>query len=70
MVYCDRNDDIIYWASEELGIPYVNPIDRKRHTYYPDFIIKTSKGKRYMIEINHQHKLKNQRLDQRNLKVL
>ena len=53
MVYCDRNEDIIYWASEELGIPYVNPIDRKRHTYYPDFIIKTSKGKRYMIEINH-----------------
>jgi len=51
MVYCDRNEDIIYWASEELGIPYVNPIDRKRHTYYPDFIIKTSKGKRYMIEI-------------------
>ena len=51
MVYCDRNDDIIYWASEELGIPYVNPIDRKKHTYYPDFIIKTSKGKRYMIEI-------------------
>ena len=51
MVYCDRNEDIIYWASEELGIPYINPIDRKRHTYYPDFIIKTSKGKRYMIEI-------------------
>lgn len=51
MVYCDRNEDITYWASEELGIPYVNPIDRKRHTYYPDFIIKTAKGKRYMIEI-------------------
>jgi len=21
MVYCDRNEDIIYWASEELSIP-------------------------------------------------
>ena len=51
MVYCDRNEDIIHWASEELAIPYVNPIDRKRHRYYPDFIIKTTKGKRYMIEI-------------------
>jgi len=51
MVYCDRNEDIIYWASEELAIPYVNPIDRKVHRYYPDFIIKTKKGKRYMIEI-------------------
>jgi len=51
MVYCDKNDDIILWASEELAIPYINPIDRKRHRYYPDFIIKTTKGKRYMIEI-------------------
>ena len=51
MVYCDKNDDIIYWASEELAIPYVSPLDRKVHRYYPDFIIKTKKGKRYMIEI-------------------
>ena len=51
MVYCDKNEDIIYWASEELSIPYVNPIDRKVHRYFPDFIIKTKKGKRYMIEI-------------------
>jgi hypothetical protein len=43
MVYCDRTDDIIYWASEELSIPYVNPIDRKVHRYFPDFIIKTKK---------------------------
>jgi len=51
MLYCDRNDDIIYWASEELSIPYVNPIDRKVHRYFPDFIIKTKNGKRFMIEI-------------------
>ena len=47
MVYCDRNDDIIYWASEELAIPYFSPIDKKVHRYFPDFIIKTSKGKLY-----------------------
>ena len=51
MLYCDRNDEITYWASEELAIPYVNPIDRKVHRYYPDFIIKTKNGKRFMIEI-------------------
>jgi len=49
--YCDTNQDITYWASEELAIPYVNPIDRKVHRYYPDFIIKTKNGKRFMIEI-------------------
>ena len=51
MVYCDKNDDIIYWASEELAIPYISPIDNKVHRYYPDFLIKTKQGKKFMIEI-------------------
>ncbi len=51
MVYCDRNDDIIYWASEELPIKYYSPHDRKVHRYCPDFIVKTSKDKKYIIEI-------------------
>lgn len=51
MVYCDKNDDIIAWASEELYVPYKNPIDRKVHRYFPDFIIKLKNGKRFMIEI-------------------
>lgn len=51
MLYCDRNEDITNWASEEISIPYYNPIDRKVHRYYPDFIVRTSKGKKYIIEI-------------------
>ena len=51
MVYCDKNPEITLWASEELPIPYKNPIDKKVHRYFPDFIIKTAKGKKYMIEI-------------------
>ena len=58
MVYCDRNDDIIYWASEELAIPYFSPIDKKVHRYFPDFIIKTKQGKRFMIEIKPAKYLK------------
>ena len=58
MVYCDRNDDIVYWASEELIIPYFNPVTKKVHRYFPDFIIKTSKGKRFMIEIKPAKYLK------------
>ena len=58
MVYCDKNDDIIYWASEELPIPYYNPVTKKVHRYFPDFIIKTSKGKRFMIEIKPAKYLK------------
>src|SRR6056300_553823 len=40
MVYCDKNDAILAWASEEVVIPYISPIDNKMHRYFPDFFIK------------------------------
>ena len=46
MVYCDNNPGITNWASEELPIRYYNPIDKKYHRYFPDFILKTDKGKK------------------------
>ena len=53
--YCDSNSNIVTWASEEFSIPYVSPLDNKRHRYYPDFLIqvKESDGKlkKYVIEI-------------------
>ena len=51
MRYCDLNQDILYLASEELPIRYFNPIDKKFHRYFPDFVVKTSKQKKYMIEV-------------------
>jgi len=36
----DTDPNIITWASEELSIPYIDPIGRKRRRYFPDFIIK------------------------------
>jgi len=51
MTYFDKNPDIIWWASEEMAIPYRSPIDGKRHRYFPDFIIKTSNGEVVMIEV-------------------
>ena len=51
MRYCDLNPDILHWASEELPIRYYNPLDKKFHRYFPDFVIKTIKDKKYMIEI-------------------
>jgi hypothetical protein len=40
MKYLDENLNVIWWASEELHIPYVSPVDRKVHRYFPDFIVK------------------------------
>ena len=51
MLYCDRNDSVVQWASEEISIPYLSPLDNKVHRYYPDFLVKTDKGKKFCIEI-------------------
>ena len=55
MVYCDKNDKILEWGSEEIALPYRSPIDNKVHRYFPDFYIKvqenTGKIKRYLIEV-------------------
>ena len=40
MVYCDTNEKILEWGSEELVIPYKSPLDNKWHRYFPDFYIK------------------------------
>ena len=51
MRYCDLNEDILYWASEELPVRYYSPLDKKYHRYFPDFIVKTINNDKYMIEI-------------------
>jgi hypothetical protein len=43
MIYCDTNDNIVMWSSEEIKIPYRSPIDNRIHTYFPDFWIKIKK---------------------------
>jgi len=51
MVYLDKNPEILNWASEELPIRYYSPIDNKWHRYFVDFIVKTVKGKKILIEV-------------------
>lgn len=47
MSYFDRSSHVIAWASEEVVVPYVSPVDDKYHRYFPDFLVKsrTSDGK-------------------------
>lgn len=55
MVFCDNNDSIIEWGSEEVIIPYRCPTDGRVHRYYPDFYIKVKDVngflKKYLIEV-------------------
>lgn len=49
MKYCDKNDSILEWSSEEIVIPY-RSIDNKVHRYYPDFWIKYKQYDGKMIQ--------------------
>ena len=52
--WCDINESIIEWGSEEFWIPYRAP-DGKVRRYFPDFLIKvketTGELKTYVIEV-------------------
>lgn len=40
MKWLDEHPQVIWWASEELPIPYKSPVDHRMHKYFPDFIVK------------------------------
>jgi hypothetical protein len=58
MKYCDLNENVLEWESEEMFVWYRSPIDSKPHRYFPDFLIKVKESngmiKKYMIEIKPQ----------------
>ena len=41
MVWCDNNENVLEWGSEEIIIPYRSPVDNRVHRYFPDFYVKT-----------------------------
>ena len=49
--WCDRNDNIIKWNSEEIVVKYISPVDNKFHRYYVDLFVEFKNGKRLLIEI-------------------
>lgn len=40
MKYLDDHQDVIWWASEEVVVPYRSPVDGKIHRYFPDFLLR------------------------------
>ena len=35
----DENSNVLRWASEEIVIPYISPIDNRPHRYFVDFYV-------------------------------
>ena len=62
MVYCDKNDAIIEWGSEEVIVPYISPWDGKLHRYFPDFYMKVRQAdgstKKFIIEVKPKSQCK------------
>jgi len=60
--YCDLNENILEWGSEEFWIPYLSPVDNRVHRYFPDFIMKvkesTGKVKTYVVEVKPKKQTK------------
>ncbi len=62
MVYCDKNDAIIEWGSEEVIVPYLSPMDGKIHRYFPDFYMKVRQAdgstKKFITEVKPKSQCK------------
>ena len=62
MVYCDKNDAIIEWGSEEIIVPYLSPMDGKIHRYFPDLYMKVRQPdgstKKFIIEVKPKSQCK------------
>ena len=57
MVWADTSTSVQEWASEEIAIPYISPVDGKRHRYFPDFYVKV-KGKKSLVEVKPLYQTK------------
>ena len=53
--WADLNENVLAWGSENIIVPYINPLDNKVHRYFVDnyVVFKDSKGEKqkFLIEI-------------------
>lgn len=52
--WCDRNPRVVSWASENVCLPYISPVDGRMHRYYVDNTVHIKEGSKvvkYLIEI-------------------
>ena len=72
MKYCDLNENILEWGSEEIALPYRSPVDNRVHRYFPDFYIKvkesTGQVKKYLIEIKPKRQTVEPKVQQKKTK--
>lgn len=55
MKWLDLNNDVKFWSSEEIVIPYMSPVDDRVHRYFPDFKVKFNNGDVLIVEIKPEY---------------
>jgi hypothetical protein len=72
MRYLDSNTNVLEWASEEVIVPYISPVDNRPHRYFPDFIAMVRRpdgGKKtVMIEIKPKAQTKEPKIQPKKTK--
>lgn len=72
MKYLDETSSIVEWSSEEIIIPYISPVDGRRHRYFPDFLIKVKQKddtvKTYLLEVKPYNQTKEPKVQTRKTK--
>jgi len=71
MVYCDKNENVLEWSSEEIALPYKSPLDNRIHRYFPDFYIKVKEGnkiQKYLIEIKPKKQVREPKIQTKKTK--
>tara|TARA_B100001939_G_C16937077_1_gene616529 strand:- start:494 stop:913 length:420 start_codon:yes stop_codon:yes gene_type:complete len=64
MKWCDLTPSIQEWGSEEIIIPYISPVDGKRHRYFPDFYVKIA-NRKYLVEVKPMKQTKEPKTQKR-----
>ncbi len=57
-IWCDRNEGVESWSSEEIVIPYLFEVDKKYHRYFMDLKITFKTGKTLLVEVKPKKQTK------------
>jgi hypothetical protein len=56
--WCERNPQVVKWASESVAIKYLCPLENKIKNYYPDFLVKLEGNKTILVEVKPESEYK------------
>ena len=72
MDWCDKTPRVLQWWSEEIAIPYYDPVQKKWRRYFPDFWVRVREAngtiKSYLIEVKPKRQVEGPKPQKRKTK--